>query len=168
MNSGRDRAGLRATELDIRPPSVRTVAAWESWAYDRAMASPLRTRRAAFWLATGAVAWAAAFTVWVLTASFYQPGGETILAANDELIVRIALFVPLVTSAIVWLALHVACRNDNRAARSLGLTAASILLVFAILTGFTIATFVLPGAIALTAAAAMTPVGARPTGRTQH
>lgn len=132
------------------------------------MGSSLRPHRAAFWLATGAVAWAAAFTVWVLTASFYEPGGQTILAANEEISVRIALFMPLLTSALVWLALHIACRNDNRAARSLGLAAASTLLVFAILTGFSIGTFVLPGAIALTAAAAMTPVGPRPAARTQH
>ena len=135
--------------------------------YDRIMGSLLPPRRAAFWLATGAVAWASAFTVWVLTASFYEPGGKTILAANEELRVRIALFVPLVTSALVWLALHVACRNDNRAARSLGLAAASTLLIFAILTGFTIGTFVLPGAIALTAAATMTPVRPRPTAPTR-
>jgi len=132
------------------------------------MGSSLRPDRAAFWLATGAVAWAAAFTVWVLTASFYEPGGETILAVNDELSVRIALFAPLVTSALVWLALHVACRDNNRAARRLGLAAASILLVFAILTSFTIGTFVLPGALALTAAATMTPVGPPPTAPTQR
>jgi hypothetical protein len=71
----------------------------------------------------------------------------------------------VVASALVWLTLHVACRSDSRAARSLGLAAASILLVFAILTGFTIGTFVLPGAIALTAAAALTPVGGDTTAR---
>lgn len=65
-----------------------------------------------------------------------------------------------VISALVWLALHIACRNDSRAARALGLAAASILLVFAILTGFTIGTFVLPGAVALTVAAALTPLAA--------
>ncbi len=132
------------------------------------MGSSLRPHRAAFWLATAAVAWAVAFTVWVLTAPFYEPGGETILAANEELSVRIALFVPVVISALVWLALHIACRNDSRAARSLGLAAAAILLVFAILTGFTIGAFVLPGAIALTAAATLTPVRRRPTARTQR
>lgn len=98
----------------------------------------------------------------MLTASFYEPGGETILVINEELSVRIVLFVPLVISGLVWLALHIACRNDNRAARSLGVAAACILLVFAILTGFTIGIFVLPGAIALTAAAALTPSGHGP------
>jgi len=123
--------------------------------YDRDMPSQARPQRAAFWLATGAVAWAVAFTAWVLTAPFYEPDGQTILAANDELTVRVALFVPLVISALVWLALHIGCRNGSRWARRLGLAAACILLVFSFLTGFTIGTFVLPGAIALTAAAAL-------------
>jgi hypothetical protein len=125
------------------------------------MAADARPRRAAFWLATGAVAWAVGFTVWALTASFYEPGGETILEANDELIVRVALLLPVVISALVWLALQIACRRGRRWPRTLGLTAASLLLGFALLTGFTIGLFVLPGAVALTAAAMMTPTAPR-------
>ena len=117
-----------------------------------------RPRRTAFWLASAAVAWAVGFTVWVLTASFYEPGGETILAVNEELTVRLALFTPLVVSALVWLALHVACRNGSQAARTWGLVGACLLLFFSLLTGFTIGAFVLPGAGALTAAAVMTHV----------
>jgi hypothetical protein len=98
------------------------------------------------------------FTAWVLTASFYEPGGETILAVNEELTVRVALFTPLVLSALVWVALHVACRNGSRAARTCGLVGACLLLFFSLLTGFTIGAFVLPGAVALTAAAVMTHV----------
>ena len=122
------------------------------------MRSRARPIAAAFWLASGAVAWAGAFTAWVLTTSVYGPGGETILEANEELSVRIAVFAPLVTSAFVWWALHVACRDGNRSARRWGLAAASLLLGFALLTGFTIGMFFLPGALALTVAAAMTPV----------
>lgn len=116
-------------------------------------------RPTAFWLATGAVAWASGATAWVLTASFYEPGGETILEANDELTVRVALFVPVVASALVWLALHIACRRRRPAARRSGVVVASLLLCFALLTGFTIGLFFLPGAIALTAAAMLTPIG---------
>jgi len=125
------------------------------------MGSQRRSRpgRTAFWLASAAVAWAVGFTAWVLTASFYEPGGETILAVNEELTVRLALFTPLVVSALVWLALHVACRNGNRAARTWGVVGACLLLFFSLLTGFTIGAFVLPGAVALTAAAVMTRVG---------
>lgn len=121
------------------------------------MGSEPRPRRTAFWLATGAVAWALAVTLWMLTASFYEPGGETILEANDELTVRVALAVPVLASALVWLALHIACRDGRRSARTFGLAGASLLLGFALLTGFTIGTFFLPGAIALTAAAVLTP-----------
>ena len=121
-------------------------------------------RRTAFWLATGAVAWALGATGAMLTAPFYQPGGETILQANAELTVRVALLVPVVASALVWLALHIACRDGRPAARRAGLAVASLLLFFALLTGFTIGLFFLPGAVALTAAAVMTPTG--PPGET--
>ena len=41
----------------------------------------------------GAVAWAAGVTVWVLTASFYEPGGETIPAVNEEALAAVAIVV---------------------------------------------------------------------------
>ncbi len=119
-----------------------------------------RPCRAPFWIATGAVVWALAFTVWALTAPFYEPSGQTILEANDELSVRIALLLPAVISALVWRALRVACRDGRRGARAIGVTGASVLLFFALLTGFSIGLFVLPGAVALTAAAVMTPSAA--------
>jgi hypothetical protein len=105
--------------------------------------------------------WAAGFTLWVLTASFYEPSGQTILQANPELAVRVALLLPVVLSVLVWLALHVARRDGRRGARALGLTGATVLLCFSLLTGFTIGLFVLPGAIALTVAALMTPPATR-------
>jgi len=122
-----------------------------------------RPCRGPFWIATGAVVWALGFTVWVLTAPFYEPGGETILEVNEELSVRVALLLPAVISALVWLALRAACRGGWRGApaRAMGLTGASVLLFFALLTGFSIGLFVLPGAIALTAAAVMTPSAPR-------
>jgi hypothetical protein len=122
------------------------------------MHARLRSAPTAFWLASGAVAWMAAFTVWVLTASVYEPSGQTVLQANDELSVRLVVFAPLVLSALAWLALHRACLRGSRAARTLGSGAASLLLAFAVLTGFTIGTFFLPGAIALAVAAALTPM----------
>ena len=128
--------------------------------YDRNVDSDARPGRAAFWLATAALAWAVGFTVWAHTASFYEPGGETILEANGELSVRVALLLPAAISALVWLALHIACRDGRRGPRTIGLAGASVLLGFALLTGFTIGLFVLPGAIALAAAAVMTPIRA--------
>ena len=96
------------------------------------MATRAHRGRLAFALATGAVVWAAGFTVWALTASVYSDG-QTILEANPE---------------------------TNRGwARTSGIVAASFLVFFAVVTGFTIGLFVLPGAVALMVAAVHTPVG---------
>jgi hypothetical protein len=113
----------------------------------------------AFWLATAAVLWAAGFTVWVLTASVYSDG-QTLLEANPETIARVAVAVPLVASASVWALLSAACRTHSRWARQCGIVAASLLVGFAVITGFSIGLFVLPGAVALVAAAVYTPVAA--------
>jgi hypothetical protein len=112
---------------------------------------------AAFGLATAGVALAAAFTWWALTASAYSPGGETILEENPEATVRVALALPLATSLLVWIALHVACRRGSRAARAIGLTLAWLLVAFSVIGGFTIGMAVMPCAVALTVAAMMTP-----------
>jgi hypothetical protein len=114
--------------------------------------------RSAFALATGAVLWAAGFTAWALTASTYSDG-QTILEANPETTVRVAIAIPLATSALVWVLLSTACRTNRRWARSCGIVTASLLVFFAVITGFTIGLFVLPGAVALMAAAVRTPVG---------
>lgn len=51
-------------------------------------------------LATVAVACAAAFTVWALTASAYS-SGETILEANAEASTRVAIAIPVVVASVV-------------------------------------------------------------------
>jgi hypothetical protein len=109
-------------------------------------------------LATAAVVWAAGFTGWVLTASVYSDG-QTILEANPETITRVAVALPLALSALVWLLLRAASRTDSQWARNCGIAAASFLVLFAVVTGFTIGLFVLPGAVALVTAAVYTPVG---------
>jgi hypothetical protein len=113
--------------------------------------------RAAFGLATTAVICAAAFTVWALFAPAYS-AGESIVEANPELVARAAVAAPLLVTSAVWMLLHVACRFDARWARRVALAVASLLVAFAWMTGFTIGMFVLPGAVALVAAAALTPV----------
>jgi hypothetical protein len=124
------------------------------------MAIRLDRGRRAFTLATAAVVWAAGFTWWVLTASVYSDG-QTILEANPETTVRVAIAIPLAASAVVWALLRVACRANRRWARTCGIAAASLLLLFALVTGFSIGLLVLPGAVALVAAAVCTPVGAQ-------
>ena len=102
--------------------------------------------------------WAAGFTAWVLTAAVYSDG-QTILQANPEPVVRVAVALPLAASALVWVLLNAACRTNSRWARTSGIVAASVLVLFALVTGFTIGLFVLPGAVALVTAAVYTPVG---------
>ena len=116
--------------------------------------------RTAFGLATLAVAGAAAFTVWALTASAYS-SGETLFEANDELTARLALAAPLVVTSVVWLLLHVACRFDLRAPRTVAQVIGWLLIAFAMISGFSIGLFVMPGALALVVAALMTPVAER-------
>ena len=99
------------------------------------------------------------FTAWALTASAYSDG-QTILEANPETTVRVAVALPLVAaSALVWVLLSAACRTNRAWARTCGIVAASFLVFFAVVTGFTIGLFVLPGAVALMVAAVHTPVG---------
>lgn len=113
--------------------------------------------RLAFGLATAAVAGAAAFTAWALTASVYS-SGETILEANPELVVRVALAVPLLVTAGVWVLLTLACRANLRWAKTAGTVIGSLLVVFGLVTGFSIGLFVLPIALLLLGAALATPV----------
>ena len=116
--------------------------------------------RIAFALATAAVLCAAAFTAWALTASVYS-SGQTILEANPEVLVRVALAVPLTVALGVWILLHVACRFDARWAKTAASVAAGLVTAFALVTGFSIGLFVLPLAALLALAVAFTPV-ARP------
>ncbi len=122
------------------------------------MAADAHRGRSALLLASAAVVWAAGFTIWALTASAYSDG-QTLLEANPEAVTRVAVAVPLAASALVWALLTAACRTHNRWARTGGIVVASLLVLFAIVTGFTIGLFVLPGAVALVAAAVNTPVG---------
>jgi hypothetical protein len=108
-----------------------------------------------FRLANLAVAWAALFTAWALFGSTYS-SGESLLEANPD--APIALAAPLVVAATVWLLLHVACRYDAIGARRAASVLAWLLVAFAIVAGFSIGLFVLPAAVALVAAAALTPV----------
>jgi hypothetical protein len=110
-----------------------------------------------FWLATVAVVWAAAFTAWALFGSAYS-SGETILEENPEFTVRVAIAAPLVLASTVWLLLHVACRFGAIWARRAASVLAWLLVAFAVVTGFSIGLLVLPAAVALVAAAALTPL----------
>src|SRR3954447_4796920 len=123
----------------------------------RGMAAGARSGWVAFGLATAAVVYAAVFTAWALTASVYS-SGETILGENPELSVRVAIALPLLVTATVWLLLHVACRFDAARARIAAKAVAWLLVAFAVVTAFSIGLFVLPAAVMLVAAATLTPI----------
>ena len=116
--------------------------------------------RHGLYLANTALFLAAVFTGWALFAPQYS-SGETILEANAELTVRLAIAFPLAVTLAVWLLLHVACRHDLRWARAVAAGIAWLLVAFAVVTGFSIGLFVLPIACVLVAAAWLTPVTAR-------
>lgn len=113
--------------------------------------------RLAFTLATAAVGCAAVFTAWALTASVYS-SGQTFLQANPEFLVRVALALPLLITAAVWMLLHVSCRSNAGWAKTAATIIASLLVGFAVLTGFSIGLFVMPVALLLLLAALRTPV----------
>ena len=100
---------------------------------------------------------AGVFTWWALTASVYEPGGETLLEVNRGPLAAASVGIPLVVSMFVWGALRVACRRRSRLAWGLGRTAAGLLLFFALISGFSIGLLFLPAAAALLAAVALTP-----------
>jgi hypothetical protein len=125
--------------------------------YRFGVASGRRIGYAAFALATAAVVWTAGFTWWALTAPAYSDG-ETILQANPETLVRIAVGTPLASSMLAWVLLHIACRRGSTTAHTAGLVLASLLVIFSFVTGFSIGLLVLPGAVALSIGAAITPV----------
>jgi hypothetical protein len=63
----------------------------------------------------------------------------------------------LLTST-VWILLRVACRSNATWARRAASIVAWLLVAFALITGFSIGLFVLPGAVLLVVAASLTPV----------
>jgi len=116
--------------------------------------------RDAFWLATAAVGWSLAFIGLALFAPSYG-SGATLLEADPETLVRVAVATPLVLSSAVWLLLHAACRFDAVWAQRAGAAGAWLLVGFAVIAGFSIGLFVVPVAIALVLAVARTPVARR-------
>ena len=124
------------------------------------MGTSIGKGRAAFGLATGAVALAAAFTAWAFLGSAYS-SGESVAEANPEALVRGVLLVPVVVSLVVWGLLHHACAHGSARAKTAATAAASVLCAVTVLTGFSIGLLLLPLAGALLAATVLTPVAAR-------
>lgn len=104
--------------------------------------------RRAFWLTVAALAWALGLFV-VGAATLTNDNGVRILAP---------LAVPAVLTVLAWIALHHQGAHHSRAARRAAWIAIGLLVLFSLLTGFSIGLFVLPTAVLLIAAAALTPL----------
>jgi len=114
-----------------------------------------------------AVLWSAALVVGAFTVPVYSGGSvgydgavtstsDTLVAANGVWAAGLVA-IGLLVAAIVWWALHRTCTRRGTRARALAWTLTGLLLAFSLVTGFTIGAFLLPAALALAAACALTP-----------
>ena len=112
--------------------------------------------RVAFWLTVAAFAWAVFLVVRVAAYDGYVADyGGWILAAHA---------IPAFLVALGWLMLHELCTTGSRTARPLAWAVAFVLLAFSILGGFSIGFLAWYSALALIAAAGLTPLGGGATG----
>jgi hypothetical protein len=116
-----------------------------------------REGRIAFGWATAGVVFAVAFTVWALVAPVYS-SGATLLDGNEEPLLRAVVATPLTVAVVTWLLLHIACRRNVAALRTLGLVLAGLLCGLAMLGAMTVGLLIAPAALALLAGALFTPV----------
>ncbi|MGI8903971.1 MAG: hypothetical protein ACR2IP_10015 [Solirubrobacteraceae bacterium] len=100
---------------------------------------------------------------WAL--GLFVVGAATLTNDNGARILA-PLAVPAVLTVMAWIALHHQSALHSRAARRAAWIAIGLLVLFSLLTGFSIGLFVLPTAALLIAAAALTPLhGQRITDR---
>ena len=123
----------------------------------------MRRGRWAFGLTLAAFAWAAALVVGALVLPVYsvEESGDvsssaTLVAVNG-LGVLLPVAVPALITAVVWIALHRRCSRGSRFAGALAWTLAGVLVLSSMLAIFSIGLVVLPVALLLLGAAALTP-----------
>jgi len=73
--------------------------------------------------------------------------------------VLLPVCVPLALAVGAWVGLHLRCSRGSRLGTSLGLSAAGLLAVFAVVASASIGIFVVPTALLLILGAALTPDG---------
>jgi hypothetical protein len=78
--------------------------------------------------------------------------------------VLIPVSMPLFLCAIAWLGMHARCARGSHRGRTLAVAAFALLFGFAIISGFSIGLLVIPIALLLGTALALTPGGSRPAG----
>jgi uncharacterized membrane protein len=125
--------------------------------------------RVAFGLTTLACAWLvclvpAAAIVPVYSGETSTSAGEvsrssaTLLAENGSWVLWL-MAVPALLGLIAWIGLHRKCSGRGRRDATLAWFPISVLLAFSIIGGFSVGIFVLPAAVALVVAGALTPDG---------
>jgi hypothetical protein len=78
--------------------------------------------------------------------------------------VLIPVSMPLFLCAIAWLGMHAKCSRGSHRGRTLAVAAFALLFGFAIISGFSIGLLVIPIALLLGTALALTPGGSHPAG----
>lgn len=119
--------------------------------------------RWAFGLTVTAFAWAAALVVGAVLLPVYsveESGGgssSSTLVGENGLGVLLPVAFPAVLTAIVWYALRRKCSRGSRAGGYVAWSLAGLLVVFCFVAILSIGAFVLPVALLLLLAAALTP-----------
>jgi len=126
-------------------------------------AADLRRGRWAFGLTLTAFAWAAALVVGAVLLPVYSVedsgGGSSsaTLVGENGLGVLLPVAFPALVAALVWYALHRKCSRGSRPAELVAWALVGVLLLGCLLAMLTIGIFVLPVALLLLLAAALTP-----------
>jgi hypothetical protein len=135
---------------------------------------------AAFGLTAAAFLWGVALVVGAFTVPVYEGtmssatevDGHTrvstahttaTLVDENGLRVVVLIAIPALIAAVVWWALRRKCAGLSTRAGRAAWTLTGLLLAFSVLTGFTIGAAILPAALALVGACALTPSAPRST-----
>lgn len=125
--------------------------------------------RRAFWLTIAALAWSAALVggAFVLplygssgasSTGAYWSGSLTLVDVNG-LGVLVPVGIPVMISALVWFALHRKCSRGGPIAGYLAWTLVVVLALGCVVAAASIGVLILPVALLLGSAAAITPLG---------
>jgi hypothetical protein len=117
----------------------------------------------AFGLTVGAFGWALALVLGAVVVPVYSgkssAGGTSSATLVDEngLGVLVPVAIPALVAAVVWFALHRVCSRGSGAGLYVAWSLIAVMGLFSLLAAASIGMFVLPVALLLAGAAALTP-----------
>lgn len=130
------------------------------------MVAGVRRAPLAFWLAAAAFAWslsliAAAIAIPMYRGTIATSGGgvsatSATLPAQNGPLVLVPVGVPVVLTALIWLALHRKCARNSRVASVAASAGIALLAAFTVVAMFSIGVFVLPVTLLLACSASLT------------